>query len=114
MHELSIAEGILDIVRQYLPEGDHKGVKAVRMKVGTLAGVVPDSLEFCFSAIIQGTSLQGATLEIEHIPLVVECRQCKARSESELSMFVCPSCGDGKVTVISGQELQVTEIELEE
>jgi hydrogenase nickel incorporation protein HypA/HybF len=114
MHELSIAEGVFDIVRQYVPPDEARGVRSVRMKIGALAGVVPDSLEFCFHAIIQGTSLEGAALDIERIPLVLDCRACGLRSNGELSMFVCPSCGSGNVAVASGLELQVTEIELED
>ena len=114
MHELSIAEGVLDIVRQYVPERETRGVKIIKMKIGTLAGVVPDSLEFCFSAIIQGTSLQGAVLEIERVPLVLECRECHVRSQVDIGTFLCPACGGISVAVMSGEELQVTEIELEE
>ncbi len=114
MHELSIAESVLDIVRQYVPGEKAGAVKSVKMKVGTLAGVVTDSLEFCFNAIIQGTPLQGAALEIERIPLVLECHNCGLSSEHDVGSFLCPGCGSGSVAVKSGQELQVTEIELEE
>ena len=56
MHELSVAQGILDLVQHYVPEGQAPDVRAVTVRVGALSGIVADSLEFCFSAIVAGTS----------------------------------------------------------
>ena len=67
MHELSIAQSIVEIVQQHLPSGQIQGVKSVKMKVGHQTGIVPDSLEFCFGAIAEGTVVQGARLEIENV-----------------------------------------------
>jgi hydrogenase nickel incorporation protein HypA/HybF len=66
MHELSIAQNIVEIVKQHLPPGQIQSVKSVKMKVGHQAGIVPESLEFCFEAVAEGTVIQGATLEIEN------------------------------------------------
>ena len=51
MHELSIAQSIVEIVQQYVPNGETRPVKSVNLKVGEMAGVVPESLDFCFGAI---------------------------------------------------------------
>lgn len=67
MHELSIAQSILVIVRQHLPEDRNREVKSVKLKVGNLSGIVPESLQFCFQMASEGTEMQGARLEIEPV-----------------------------------------------
>lgn len=112
MHELSIAQSIVDIIHQYVPEDQAGDVRLVRIKVGPLAGVVPDSLDFCFEAIVNDTSLSKARLDIEETPLQSQCVTCHEVFMVEQAVFVCPQCGSGETRVISGTELQVMEIEL--
>jgi hydrogenase nickel incorporation protein HypA/HybF len=112
MHELSIAQGILEIAEQYLPPGNNPVVKSVKVKVGAMSGVVPDSLEFCFSAITTGTRLQGAVLEIDHVELTARCKSCSTVFRVDDRMFVCPACNGTDVMIMTGHELQVTELEL--
>jgi hydrogenase nickel incorporation protein HypA/HybF len=114
MHELSIAQGIVDIVRQYVPERQGPRVASVRVRVGRLSGVVPDSLEFCFGAIVAGTPYESARLRIEPVPTACECADCAARFETQDPVFLCPSCGSGNVRLVSGTELQVVDLELAE
>jgi hydrogenase nickel incorporation protein HypA/HybF len=114
VHELSIAQGILDIVYQNLPKDRTVAVRSVRLRIGAIGGVVTDSLEFCFSAITAGTPMEGVTLEIEHVPLVVHCKGCGKDSEIEQTMFACPSCHGVDLTMVSGNEMQVKDIEIED
>ncbi len=109
MHELSIAENIAEIVREHLPPGPGR-VASVRVRIGEMAGVVADSLTFCFGAITAGTSLEGARLEIDRRPLKGKCRACGRESPLELPLFLCPICGSRDIEVISGRELEVAEI----
>jgi hydrogenase nickel incorporation protein HypA/HybF len=112
VHELSIAQSICEIVGQYVtPEKQH-AVKSVRVLVGDLSGVVPESLRFCFGAITAGTPLERAGLTITAVPLEAECRDCRRRFTVEQLQFLCPACGGTDLAVLSGKELQVTEIEL--
>jgi len=112
MHELSIAQNIVEIVEHNLPPGDHPKVRVVRLSVGEMAGVVADSLEFCFNAITAGTHLDGTALEIVHIPVTAGCRECGTAFAVQDSLFRCPDCGSVNVALTAGQELQVNEIEL--
>jgi hydrogenase nickel incorporation protein HypA/HybF len=114
MHELSLAQNIVEIVHQYVPAEEASTVKSVKLKVGELSGVVADSLEFCFSAIIADTPLSGTSLEIEHIPFTLRCKQCSKTFFSELGVVLCPTCGADTTEVIAGTEMQVVEIELRE
>lgn len=68
MHELSLAAGIFDIVRQHVGASQADRVRAVRVRVGEVAGVVPDSLDFCFGAIVVDTPFGSAYLEIDRVP----------------------------------------------
>ncbi|MBU2445746.1 MAG: hydrogenase maturation nickel metallochaperone HypA [Bacteroidetes bacterium] len=114
MHELSIAQEIVNIVNQYLPENGNNSVRSVKVAVGKLSNILPDSLEFCFEAITTNSNLHGAKLEIEKIPLTVQCGDCNEKSDLEETIFVCPNCGGFNLQILSGRELNVIEIELDE
>lgn len=111
MHEMSIAENIIEIVQQHLPKDEEVKVRSVALRVGALAGVVPESLEFCFTALTTNTQLEGARLVMCRVPLAATCRSCGVTSEIDLGSFICPSCKNSDIEVISGTELHVTEIE---
>jgi hydrogenase nickel incorporation protein HypA/HybF len=112
MHELSIAQEIISIVQQHVPAGQSQSVKAVRMKIGKMTAILPDSLQFCFDALITGSPMEGAKLEIDSIPLTLRCHECKKESALEGCAFVCPECGSANMQVIAGNELNIIEIEL--
>jgi hydrogenase nickel incorporation protein HypA/HybF len=114
MHELSLAQSIVEILRQHVPAEQESSVTGVKVRVGALSGVVPESLEFCFGVVTQGTPLGSARLEIERVPAVCACRACGHLFDVEGVAFVCPTCGGGDVRVTSGQELQVVHLELAE
>ena len=114
MHELSVAESILEIVRTNVPPGEELAVKSVKLKVGRLAGVVADSLDFCFTAITQETPFEDVMLDIEMTPFVIQCRTCGTSSGNESGVAVCPACSSTETEVVSGTELQVMAIELQD
>ena len=114
MHELSIAESIVDIIHQYVEEKHLPFVHDVSVKVGALAGVVPDSLEFSFAAITADTSLQNARLRIVSVPFVIHCSECDVTSDPDSPVAICPRCGGMATETLSGTELQVAEIEVNE
>ncbi len=114
MHELSIAQEILEIVRQNLPAHPVQPLRKVTVRIGEMAGVVPDSLEFCFEAITNKTVFEGARLAIERVPVVLHCTACGADSALENLAFFCPSCGSTGVEMLSGNELQVVDIEVDD
>jgi hydrogenase nickel incorporation protein HypA/HybF len=114
MHELSLAQSILEIVQQAVPPERDARASTVRLRIGELAGVVEDSLTFCFDAITRGTRLEGSRLAIEHIPTQADCRTCGARGVIVPTEFRCPSCGGTEIVLVSGRELQVVEVELPE
>lgn len=114
MHELSIAQNILEIVHQHVTREQESGIRKIKLRIGEQSGVVPDSLEFCFSAMISGTALEHAALAIERIPLTMRCGNCGRESRVDFGAVTCPGCGSGTLTMISGTELEIVEIELED
>lgn len=114
MHELSMAAGILDIVQQNVAAADAGRVRAVRVRVGEMAGVVPDSLEFCFEAIVADTPYAAAFLEIDRVPVLATCGECGCFTRLAQPPFVCPACGAIGMALQSGDELQVVDVELDD
>jgi hydrogenase nickel incorporation protein HypA/HybF len=114
MHELGVATAVLDIVRQHVPESQAHLVRRVRVRLGELAGVVPETLEFCFGAIVAGTPYQGAVLDLERVPVRGRCKDCGATLAMHEPVFWCPDCHSSRVRLLSGREMNVTEVELED
>lgn len=113
MHEMSVAQSIVEIVQQHLPpENEKPSVKSVKVRIGEFSGVVPESLEFCFDLITESTPLHGARLEIEDVALMARCKTCEEISRLEYGTFACPTCGSSEIVMLSGNELQVVAIEL--
>lgn len=114
MHELSIAQNILEIVQRYVAEQDAGQVRSVRVRIGGLSGIVPESLDFSFSAIVDGTPWHLARLSLEQIEATGHCHDCDSDFAIEAASFNCPNCGKSNIEVTSGTELQVVAIETED
>jgi hydrogenase nickel incorporation protein HypA/HybF len=111
MHELSLARAI---VKTALDHADGRRVVAVNVRAGALRQVVPDSLQFYFEFVARETSCEDARLGIETLPAVVRCRTCAEQWELDRPLFRCHACGGSDVMVVSGEELEVESIEVEE
>lgn len=112
MHELSVAEEIINIANQYLPIENNTEVLSVKVEIGKLSNILPDSLEFCYDALISDTKLKGSKLIIEEVPISVKCDDCGQTTFIENIIFECKNCKSSKIKLISGNELKVTELEL--
>ncbi len=111
MHEMAIAQGILDIA---LNAAQGQGaIKRIKLKIGEMAGVVPESLHFCFESVAAQTAATGAELEIELVPLKAVCGSCKNEFAVQEYRFVCPECRAITVDIVSGRELAVEHLEVE-
>jgi hydrogenase nickel incorporation protein HypA/HybF len=115
MHELSIATSIVDAVTESAAAYPGARVKEVRLRVGALASVIEDSLQFCWELATEGTPLAGATLVIHKLPVIVHCDACGVDAEIEgVQSFRCPRCGELAADLRQGRELEIDSIELEE
>jgi hydrogenase nickel incorporation protein HypA/HybF len=111
MHELSISSAIVDTAVKH---ADGRRVALVSLTVGALRQVVPESLEFYFEIVARGTLCEGARLRQTLVPARARCAGCGPWELEPLAMFRCPRCGEAAAEVVSGNELEVESIELEE
>lgn len=111
MHELSLSSAILATT---LRHADGRPVRAVRMRIGAMRQVVPESLDFYFGIVTRGTLAEGAALEVEYLPARLRCEECGAGWEPELPMFRCPGCGGAAVETLSGTEFEIDYITVDE
>lgn len=110
VHELSLCEAIAGVVR---PHAAGRHVDVVRVRVGALRQVVPESLEFCWTLIREYESMPDAELELELVPAEVVCRSCTRHSEIESRWSVCcPHCESADVEVVRGNEFLVTSLDV--
>jgi hydrogenase nickel incorporation protein HypA/HybF len=112
MHELGIAQSILQIVQQSVPEAQAADVRRIKIRIGKLSGVVAESLDFCFGVIVGETAMNRAGLAIEQVPIISECKSCGHRFEIDDLNFSCPGCKGSNLDLVSGRELEIVEIEL--
>jgi hydrogenase nickel incorporation protein HypA/HybF len=115
MHELSIVESVVDAVTEAAAAYPGSRVKSVKLRVGVLAAVVEDSLQFCWGLATDGTVLAGAALVVNSVPVVVHCAACSRDAEIEgVQSFRCPDCGEPAAELRRGRELEIDSIEIEE
>lgn len=114
MHELAVAQRLLEIVEQEARPYAGARVRRISLRIGRLSAVVPDALRFAFDAITRGGIAEGACLEIEEVPLSIRCRQCEEVFEVEDPFMVCPQCEGVDVELVSGRELEIRSMEIED
>ncbi len=113
MHEMAIAEGIMDVALDTLKANEGTIIHAIQVQIGALSGVEPEALHFCFDAVTQGTAAEGAKLEIETIPMKGRCLDCHREFSMEQYRHVCPHCESFAVEELQGRELRVASIDMD-
>ena len=113
MHEMSIAEGILEIALDYAERNQARRVQEIGLLLGEMSGVEMESLEISFRMISAGTIAEGAGLSVRKVPLMGKCSKCGKEFHVEHYNFWCPECSEGVLVVQSGREMQVEYLEVE-
>ena len=111
MHELAIAESVVDIAVRH---ARGRRVVKVELEVGHLRQVVPAALEFAFELVAKGTAVDGAELCMREVPAAGRCRSCGADTPLPAFPLACQSCAGLDVEVTQGEELRVESLDLEE
>lgn len=112
MHEMALAEGILQIVQDTARANAARQVRAVLLELGALSHVEQDALRFCFDAVVRGTVADGARLEVLATPGRAWCMPCGASVPLARLGDACPQCGGYQLQVTQGEEMKVREIEV--
>lgn len=110
MHELSLCQAIAGVVK---PHAAGRRVDVVRVQVGALRQVVPETLSFCWTLVRDHEDMPEAELELELVPAEVACRGCGRQSPivSRWSVM-CPHCDSPDVSVVRGEEFLVTSVDV--
>ncbi|MGC2655167.1 MAG: hydrogenase maturation nickel metallochaperone HypA [Mycobacterium sp.] len=110
MHELSLCEAIAHVVKSHAA-GRH--VDVVRVRIGALRQVAPDSLSFCWTLVRDSENMPDAELELECVSAQVRCRSCGQDSEITSAWSIwCPRCDSSDVEVLHGNEFLVTSLDV--
>ena len=109
---MSIIEALLEQIRQTTRAYPAMRVSTVRLRIGALRQVVPETLTFCFVAAVRGTPLEGCRLNIEQLPAEARCRKCSLTFTVEDNWFQCPRCSEPGSDLLTGNELELTSLDL--
>jgi hydrogenase nickel incorporation protein HypA/HybF len=114
VHELSIALSIIEAAEEEALRQGGGRVCSVHLRLGPLSGVVKEALLFSYGLACEGTSLEGSSLVIIDVPLLIHCPQCIAgRAPVSAQRLQCVECGTPAARVLQGAELEVSALELQ-
>lgn len=113
MHELSLAEGILQIVEDAAAAQGFKRVTEVRLEIGALSGVEIEALSFCLDMVLKDSIAQGARVELEKVPGTGFCLECGETVPVNALYDACPKCGGYQVQATGGTEMRVKDLMVE-
>lgn len=112
MHEMSLCEGVLQLLEENARSEGYQQIKIVWLEVGALAGVEVEAMRFCFDAVMKGSVADGAKLEIIENPGQAWCMVCAKTVEVKQRFDECPDCGSFQLQVTGGDEMRVKELEV--
>jgi hydrogenase nickel incorporation protein HypA/HybF len=113
MHELSVIASLFEIMEEQAREKDAKKITFVKLQVGKLSGVVSEFLYTAFDVYKKDTLANDAALEIEEVPLKIQCQKCGKSTTKSDFVFLCAFCGSNDLKTLSGTELLLERMELE-
>lgn len=114
MHELPVAESMLEIAQRVARGAGAPRVTALHLVVGQLSSIVDDSIQFYWDIISQRTLAEGAQLHFRRVPAELLCLDCGHQYILEDERLACPSCGSAAVKVVAGEEFHMEAIDVED
>lgn len=113
MHEMSLCEGILQIIEDEAAKQQYSKVKKVSLEIGALSGVELEAMRFGFDAVCRNSIAEGSLLEIIELPGQAWCMECAKTVEAKQRYDACPDCGSYQLQVTGGDEMRIKELEVE-
>lgn len=112
MHEMSLAEGVLQLIEEAAQAQGFEKAVVIWLEIGQLSGVEVEAMKFCFDAVSRGTVASGAQLKIITVPGAGCCQACSQTSSMAELYGECPHCGSYLMQVTGGTEMRVKELEV--
>ncbi|MEM6677594.1 MAG: hydrogenase maturation nickel metallochaperone HypA [Pseudomonadota bacterium] len=112
MHEMSLCEGIREVVEAQAAAHDVNRITRVRVEIGRFAGVEKPALAFAFEVVMRGSVADGATLEMIDLPGRASCFDCGHEGEIDDRLAPCPRCGGGRLMPTGGDEMRIKDLEV--
>ncbi|MBU1694795.1 MAG: hydrogenase maturation nickel metallochaperone HypA [Verrucomicrobia bacterium] len=116
MHEFSIGDSIVrsvieELARLKTPPG---ALRSVRVAIGVMRQIVPDTLVFAYESLSQDTPAAGSKLVLRAVPVMARCTACGWQGALEVPLFLCGACQSGEIELMTGMELQLESLEVED
>ncbi|OFW60674.1 MAG: hypothetical protein A2133_05915 [Actinobacteria bacterium RBG_16_64_13] len=113
MHELSIAQALVEQVEAARLANGGGRVVSVEIRVGEWRQVVPEILKSYFDHLSKGTPMEAARLEIDHVAASARCGSCSEVFALDDIFLICPACGSRACELLTGGELDLVGLELD-
>ena len=112
MHEVGLMQSAVEMSVAEAARRGARRVHRIKLRVGVLAGVEADALEFAFEVVTGGTPAEGARLEVDHVPVVCFCEACQVEFRPPTWVFECSRCGRMSDDIRQGRELELASLEV--
>ena len=112
MHEMSLCEGIREVIEDQARAQDFAQVKTVRLEIGRFSGVEKPALAFAFDVVMRGSVAEGAQLVMLDLPGRAMCYDCLKEVEIDDRLALCPECGGGRLMPVAGDEMRIKDLEV--
>ena len=110
MHELTLAESMMEIVERAAAQAGVEKVVRVRLSIGALAHVESEALLYCCEVVSRGGVAAGACFEVDRPPGRAQCNACGQDFALDHLALGCPHCAAHNLLVLDGEQMKVVEI----
>lgn len=111
MHELGIITNLFTLIEEIAVEHHLSKINRVKLKLGQMQQIVPETLTFAFETVAQGTKAEGAALDVEYVPIKMQCADCTAEFLIGEHTYICPVCSGTRLNMIEGMEIVLETVE---
>ena len=112
MHELSLAESMVQLIEATQQREGFRRVRVVHLDVGELACVEPRALEFAFTSASVGTCAEGAELALRYVSGAGVCPGCGTHAAMPTLYECCPACQAHPLTAVAGTQMQLRDLDV--
>lgn len=113
MHEMSLCEGVLQVLEESAKSQGFQKVKTVWLEIGALSGVEISAMRFGFDVVMKNSLAEDAVLEIIEHPGQAWCMPCGGNVAINQRFDPCPECGSFQLQVTGGDQMRIKELEVE-